>query len=160
MKTEHMSPRCPVLDLFDEIERRVQAHRFTFGDEKALQLSLLQLLNDVAADRELATDGYRIDRQLLGDLAAYREFAVGDCRFDLAIDVIERGSVVGNLVIEVKQDGSAAEWLRQCNRYAGFPVVLGVILITTKSTGYAAIANQSVLNGKPFRAVLARRAAW
>lgn len=139
MKTEHMFPRCPVRDLFDEIERRVQAHRFTFGDEKALQLSLMQLL---------------------GDFAVYREFAVGDCRFDLAIDLIESGSTVGKVVIEVKQDGSAAEWLRQCSRYAELSEVVGVILITTKPTGCAAIGIQSGLNGKPFRAVLARRAAW
>lgn len=139
MKTEHMFPRCPVLDLFDEIERRVESHRFTFGDEKALQLSLLQLLNDVAA---------------------YREFTIDGCRFDLAIDLIESGSIVGKVVIEVKQDGSAAEWLRQCSRYAELSEVVGVILITTKPTGCAAIGIQSGLNGKPFRAVLARRAAW
>lgn len=143
MKTEHMCVTSPpdygLRDLFDEIEGRVHAHRFTFGDEKALQLSLMQLL---------------------GDFAVYREFTIDGCRFDLALDVIEGGSVVGKLVIEVKQDGSAAEWLRQCSRYSELPEVVGVILITTKPTGCAAIGFQSGLNGKPFRAVLARRAAW
>lgn len=124
-----------VATILDEVERRLVGVRWTFANELALQ------------DRLCA---------LFFDMSWRREVVLGENRLDFAIEV-SPGTMIA---VEVKIAGSPAEWLRQCHRYAELPEVAAVILITSRGTGFGAVAGTTQLAGKPFRAVHARRAAW
>ena|SRR5579862_6899691 len=110
-----------VREAMESVSKLILAHRYQFGDEKALQLALARLLdrNKIAFEREKQLSGGPIDFFL-------NETAIG---------------------LEIKTKGSPSAVSAQLLRYANDPALSGILLVTTKTTVARFIP--SFLAGKP-----------
>lgn len=106
------------------------------------------------SDERVLQDGIGRALDQLG-VAYEREFIAGPPdRFDFLCE--------GSVVIEAKCKGDAHSALRQCARYAAYPIVQGIVIATTRLWGAAATPYRKdiELSGKPVVFAQLRRDAF
>lgn len=94
----------------DDLHALLSAHRFTTSSEKELQDGITVVLRETAVAWKLE-GGFHREYRL--DASNRVDFLVGD------------------IGIEVKVKGSNASVVRQLHRYATFPAIKGLLLVTT-----------------------------
>jgi len=104
----------------DAIYQLLASHRLRFGTERILQDNIAALLQSSGVD-------FHREHQLDGD----------------AIDFL-----AGSVGIECKIDGGPSKVLEQLYRYAEFPEVQSLLLVTSRHTHRFNVAE---MLGKPFR---------
>ncbi|WP_153785256.1 hypothetical protein [Pseudomonas sp. EMN2] len=77
-----------------------------------------------------------------------------ECTREYSVDAKNRVDLwVGNVVIEVKVDGSMSHALHQVDRYINLPQVHGVILAGTPRWAAEPFTHRPVWQGKPFEMI-------
>lgn len=128
----------PVHMALARAQHLLSAYNYRYGSEVQLHERLEQVL--AAAGVEFRRE-FILDKQNRAD-------------FFLPAADSERG-----IVIEVKVDGSAAEALRQVDRYIQLDRVAGVLLASTKLWAASELPSRPEWSGKPFGLVRLQRQA-
>lgn len=121
------------MSLIDQVVSELRAHSYRFTRETDLHKGMAWVL---------AQAGIAFEREVV---AGPRE------RFDFLLE--------GGLVIEVKVNGSLADALLQCKRYADRPDVTAIVLVATRHWANKTSPDLTV-SGKPVRLVKLKGASF